>query len=501
MFAVGLPFACNSFTRLCALCVFLEDLRNLQSPSLPPSVLREAVEIETGLSYTINQTIRAFRRTLDKFLEIAANENTANAKLIYREAVEVIEAVDGDRGEFSTVRADVLYRLISIYEKEENWGAAHGQLQKLASVQPPGRTGSVPDACSKLAECSQKISANSGQVLDAINIAIERPLHVNTETPFPSLHRALWGEHDEVTSILCRIPDALVGLDMRRQNALMVAAAIGKVHLLDPAFRCNPSLLTDRDALHRHALFYAAQNGDYEQFLTLVRAGANFTDRDGSGRSILRVAAAAGSASIVEYLLMQGISPNDDVLRGSSALHDAASRGRWTVCKLLLSKGALTNDRLPVDGFPGVYKTPSEVAKDNGFPDLASIIEEATSRPMNDITHPMNDITHPMNDITHPMNDITHPMNDTLHQDYSQAHEPRHVAEIQSTHAASATNTQQVAQVNRRTPSDHGNDWFDFDLSSPTPDSLDGFFNQPCATPSTLNVSANVPVQNFDDQQ
>jgi hypothetical protein len=385
MSAVGLLLGCNSFTRLCDLRIILEELWNLQSPSLPPSSVRQAIEIETGLNYAVSQTIRAFKKTLEKLLTIAANENTTNAKLIYREAVEVIEAIDGNRGEFSTVRADVLYRLISIYEKEENWGAADWQLQKLASVQRHGRTGSVPDACSKLAECSQKISAKFGQVLDAINIAIERPLHVNTETPFPSLHRALWGEHDNVTSILCRTPAALEGLDMRRQNALMVAAAIGKVHLLDPAFRRNPSLLTDRDALHRHALFYAAQNGNYEQFLTLVRAGANFTDRDGSGRSILRVAAAAGSASIVEYLLMQGMTPNDDVLRGSSALHDAASRGRWTVCKLLLSKGALANDPLPADGFPGVYQTPSEVAKDNGFLDLASIIEETASRPMNDI--------------------------------------------------------------------------------------------------------------------
>src|SRR5436305_7859468 len=117
-----------------------------------------------------------------------------------------------------------------------------------------------------------------------------------------------------------------------------------------------------------------------------------------AGRSILRIAAASGTARIVEYLLMQGLSPNDNILRDSSALHDAASRGSWTVCKLLLSKGALANDRLPVDGVPGCYKTPSEVAKHNNFPDVASMIEQAASRPMNDSTHPMNDSTYSMDD-------------------------------------------------------------------------------------------------------
>ena len=259
----------------------LEDLRNLQSPSLPPSSIRQAIESETGLTYTISQTSRAFGKTLEKLLEFAAKESTTNAKLIYREAVEVIEAVDGDRGEFLTIRDNVLSRLISLYEEEENWGAAEWQLQKLNSIRRHGRTDAVPDASSKLAECSQKLAAKLTQVLSAINIAIENPLQVDPDTPFPPLLRALWAGYDEVTRILCKKPAALEGRDMLRQNALMVAAAIGKVHLLDPAFRRNPHLLTDRDALHRHALFHAAHNGDYEAFMTLVRAGANFTDRDG----------------------------------------------------------------------------------------------------------------------------------------------------------------------------------------------------------------------------
>jgi ankyrin repeat protein len=564
--AVDLPLGCNSFTRLCELRIILEELRNLQSASLPPSDSRRATQIECGLIYTVSQTGRAFKKTLEKLLTIAANENARDAKLIYREAVEVIEAVDGDRGEFSILRANVLSRLTSIYEEEENWGAADWQLQKLATLQRHGRTGSVPDGSSKIAECSQKLSAKFGKVLDAINIAIEKPLHVDLETPFPPLHRALWRGLDEVTSILCRTPAALEGRDMRRQNAVMVAAAIGKVHLLEPAFRSNPDLLTDRDALHRHALFYAAHNGDYESFLTLVRAGANFTDRDASGRSILRVAAVSGSARIVEYLLLHGISPNDDVLRGSSALHDAAKTGRWTICKLLLSKGALANDRLPADGVSGEYKTPSEVAKDNSFPDIASMIEKAASRPINDTTHPMNDTTHPMNHITHPMNNTTHPinntthpmnsttnpinntthpmnstthlinntthpmnsaahpMNDIVHQEYGQTREPQHVADIQSTHTASATHTDdesadapilwtqlhpnihQIPQVDQRTPSDH-DDWFDDSLLDdivfplPMPDSTDGIFDHDYASPLPVNASVHAPVQNYEASQ
>jgi Ankyrin repeats (3 copies) len=466
--AMDLPVGCNSFARLCELRIILEELRNQQSSSLPPSGGREAISIECGLRYTVSQTVKAFQKTLDQLLTIAENENPANEKLIYREAIEVIEAVDGDRGEFLMIRCNVLSRLISLYEEEENWGAAEWQLQKLNSIRRHGRTDAVADASSKLAECSQKLTAKLGQVLSDINIAIENPLQVDPDTPFPPLLRALWAGYDEVTRILCKKPAALEGRDMLRQNALMVAAAIGKVHLLDPAFRRNPSLLTDRDVLHRHALFHAAHNGDYEAFMTLVRAGANFTDRDASGRSILRVAAASGAARIVEYLLMQDVSPNDDILRDSSALHDAASRGSWTVCRLLLSKGAFANDRLPVDGVPGCYKTPSEVAKHNNFPDIASMIEEAASHPMNDSAHPMNDIGH---------------------QEYGQAHEPHHVDETQLTHTASATHNH---DENANAPID--NDWlYEFIPGD--------FLNHPHAIPSPLNASVNALVQDVEGQE
>ena len=495
---MDLPLGCNSFARLCELRIILEELRNQQSPSLPPSGGREAILIESGLTYTVSQTVLVFKETLDKFITIAENADPTNKKLIYREAIEVMEAVDGDRGEFLAVRDNVLSRLNSLYEEEENWGAAEWQLQKLISLQRQGRTSAVTDASSKLAECSQKLAAKLGQVLNAINIAIENPLQVDPDTPFPPLLRTLWAGYDEVTRILCKKPAALEGRDMLRQNALMVAAAIGKVHLLDPAFRRNPSLLTDRDTLHRHALFHAAHNGNYEAFMTLVRAGANFNDRDTSGRSILRVAAASGSARIVEYLLMQGVPPNDDVLRDSSALHDAASRGRWTVCKLLLGKGALANDPLPVDGVLGCYMTPSEVAKHNNFPEIVSMIEEAASRPMNDSTHPTNDSTHPINDF--------------VHQEHGQAHELRHVDETQLTHTGPAThnhsenanvpipptplhpNIQQIARIDPRTPPDGDNDWFEKYFSA-------DFFNPSHVIPSPLNASVNAPVQNFEDQE
>lgn len=494
-----------SFTRLCELRIILEDLRSLQSPSLPPSDSQDAIKIEHGLRYIVSQTSRAFKETLEKLLKIAANIDTTNAKLIYLQAVGVIEAINGDRKEYSTLRANALSRLISIYEEEENWGAAILQLQELATLQRHGKTGSVPDASSKMAECSQKISAKFGKVLDACKIAIEDPLHVNSETPFPPLLRALWGGHDEVTRILCNTPAALEGRDMRRQNALMVAAAIGKVHLLKSAFPGNPNLLTDRDVLNRQPLVYAAHHGDFNSFLVLAEAGANFKDRDASGRSILRVAAISGSARIVEYLLKQGISPNEDILRESSALHDAAKRGRWTICKLLLSKGALANDRFPADGVSRVHKTPYEVAKDNGFPDLASMIEKAASRPMNDITHPMNDV---------------------VHQEYSQANDPNHVAEMQSTHTASAAQThddstdapisltqphpviQQVTEVDQHTPTDHyydgpyntTHDLDDLDHINDLND-LNDLVDLDYASLLLLDASVHAPEQNYEAQQ
>jgi ankyrin repeat protein len=317
---------------------------------------------------------KAYDDALDHLLKIASTGNASMAKLIYREAAEVTEAVDGDRGKYTETRVEMLRRLASIYQKERNLPFAESMLEQISKLN------GARQATFDLAACFRATAAETGLALREIKLEVKPPLHFNPDIPFPSAHRALRGGYDDVTRLLCRTAASLGDRDMLKQNALVVAAALGKTELLDPTFRSETSLLMDRDLLARTALFHAAHNGELEPFLRLVGAGARITDRDASSQSILRVAAAAGSTAIVRWLLTQGLSPNDDHFQMSSPLHEAARRGHGDVCRLLLDHDAWANCRQHTGG-----KTPGLIALENNFPAISNMIEEAALRPMNDI--------------------------------------------------------------------------------------------------------------------
>jgi ankyrin repeat protein len=321
---------------------------------------------------------KAYKDTLDHLLRIASNQNTTNAKLIYREAAEVTEAVDGDRGEYTETRVEILRRLASIYQKEQNLPFAENMLEQVSRLNGARKASCDSEATSDLAACFRATAAETGRVLREIGLEVKPPLYFNPDIPFPSAHRALRGGYDDVTRLLCQTAASLKDRDMLKQNALVVAAALGKTELLDPAFRSETSLLSDRDVLARTALFHAAHNGELEPFLRLVGAGAGITDRDASSQSILRVAAAAGSTAIVHWLLTHGLSPNDDHFQMSSPLHEAARKGHGDVCRLLLNHGAWANCRQHTGG-----KTPGVIALENNFPAISNMIEDAASRPVN----------------------------------------------------------------------------------------------------------------------
>ena len=323
---------------------------------------------------------KAYDDALDHLLRIASTENASMAKLIYREAAEVTEAVDGDRGKYTETRVEMLRRLASIYQKERNLPFAESMLEQISRLNGARKASYDSEATSDLAACFRATAAETGRALREIKLEVKPPLHFNPDMPFPSAHRALRGGYDDVTRLLCQTAASLKDHDMLKQNALAVAAALGKTELLDPTFRSETSLLMDRDVLARTALFHAAHNGRLESFLRLVGAGARVTDWDTSSQSILRVAAAAGSTAIVHWLLTQGLSPNDDHFQMSSPLHEAARKGHSDVCRLLLDHGAWANCRQHAGG-----KTPGLIALENDFPAISNMIEDAALRPMNDI--------------------------------------------------------------------------------------------------------------------
>jgi ankyrin repeat protein len=221
------------------------------------------------------------------------------------------------------------------------------------------------------------------EVLDSIHLQVEAPLHVIGTPLFPAQQSALRYGHDDVAKVLCELDGALQNLDMLKQNPILAAAAVGKLHLLDKSVLYDQSLLSNRDLLHRTVLFHTACRGNVETFATLVQAGAKVDDRDEAGQSILGAAPAAGNMEVVKWLFTHEYvkDPNDHVIGPHSPLHDAARAGHTSVCSLLLEKGAYAD--YEVDNI-----TPAAAARANGFNDLAHTIEFSLANSANQ--HPFN---------------------------------------------------------------------------------------------------------------
>ena len=326
-----------------------------------------------------------FEDGLRNLLMIAGKHSLAAKKLIYREACDFTEAAGCGKGEFPELRAEILRKLISIYRAEGNLRFVKRLLVDLSCLDCVDENVCEPQAASDLAKCYEATAAEVGRVFDDIKLTIHPPLHRNPATPFPPVHHALREGNDDVIRLLCEKAATLKDHDMLRQTALIVAAALGKTDLLEPAFRRDPTLLQDRDSLERPALFHAASNSQFDSFSTLAEAGAKLTDRDISSQSILQVAAASGNTATVGYMLGKGVSPNDSRLQLTSPLHEAARKGHVDVCRLLLAKGAWANYRLLAGG--PTAKTPGEIAMDHNFPALSALLERATSCPSNDFQY------------------------------------------------------------------------------------------------------------------
>lgn len=316
-------------------------------------------------------------------MEAAEGEDLDRAKLTYLELLQDVNSIDEDRASFADVRAIALQRLIKIYRDEGNLPAVERMWKQLADPRYPLREPDDAEVATKLADCYLQISAEGRRVFEDLDLHVEAPLHSSSNSLFPALHRALRCGDDNVSRILCTTEVALMELDMLRHNTVIAAAATGKTALLDPILSCKPQLLADRDVLDRTALFHATHKGDFNSYLNLVRAGANIHDRDASGLPIISVAVARGCVKIVRDLLERGASPNPHTLGLPSPglpspLHEAVKAGNLEMCEVLLAKGAWADWRSPPDG-----KTPCQVARENGFDAIASILERASQQPEN----------------------------------------------------------------------------------------------------------------------
>jgi beta-lactamase regulating signal transducer with metallopeptidase domain len=101
-----------------------------------------------------------------------------------------------------------------------------------------------------------------------------------------------------------------------------------------------------------HALYEAANEGDFEGVKELLDAGANANAKIEGDGSPLIGAARSGRADITKLLLDQGADPNGVVEGDGSPLINAASRGRLDQVQMLIDRGADVNLEVKGDENP-----------------------------------------------------------------------------------------------------------------------------------------------------
>jgi hypothetical protein len=358
----------------------LEQIRGLQHTLGPPTTSPEASGIELRLNCLAWCLRREYEETLKDVLASADPGDPLQSELIYRRILDDLEMISSQDDRFPEREAEVLRKLMSICHQQKYLSAIEGFSLKLSKIKFQDASPFENEAAEHLADSFKSAAPEIQRLLDDLRLTTEPPLHAQSASTFPALHRALRGGHDNASRILSKAVAALEELDLTKQNGVIVAAATGKVTILDPIFQNQGSLITGRDLLDRTALCHAAHNGDFDSYSRLLDAGADRFDRDSSGQSILRVAARAGRERIVDDLLRRGVSPNDDTLLISSALHDAARGGHTGICRLLLDHDAWANIKVYIDG---KNQSPADVARENNFFELADMIEAAALRPEN----------------------------------------------------------------------------------------------------------------------
>jgi ankyrin repeat protein len=152
------------------------------------------------------------------------------------------------------------------------------------------------------------------------------------------------------------------------QSRLEAAVVAGQIELVHWYLR-HGGRGDSLTALGSTLLHDAALKGHLEVLQVLLGAGSKVTTLNASGASALHDAALAGQRSAAALLLDRGAAIDlKERETGATPLFLAASWGRLTVVELLLERGA---NRLLRNK---AGKTPREIAKENGYAELAEIL-------------------------------------------------------------------------------------------------------------------------------
>jgi ankyrin repeat protein len=128
------------------------------------------------------------------------------------------------------------------------------------------------------------------------------------------------------------------------------------------------------DSDQNHRLMEAAESGDFDSVLGLIRSGVEVDHRDQLGNTALFYAALRAHTKIMDELLHAGSDINISNNDGATPLLAAVLSGHVSAVELLLRAGAAVSVK------NSFGRTPVQAAIELGFRDIASLLNSFSKR-------------------------------------------------------------------------------------------------------------------------
>ncbi|KAH0559972.1 hypothetical protein GP486_003512 [Trichoglossum hirsutum] len=324
---------------------------------------------------TLAGTHRGIFMSTLKEIEMLGEEADRNGCSFHAETayLRVLKASDlfGDPDEEFTW--SILSKMASFYKRLGEQTQVKHCLERLSKLEPRPHAADLHDIHEGLATSFEETSKAASTHLPRLDLGpwSDARTPLNMKTPFPPLQLAIASRNSTVTSTRSIQKSTALGVPNREP-----VHANAKENITDfwDCYIRSPSQVHIRDIFFRSPLFVAAQFGDLEATVALLRKGADTNDRDANSHSTLEAAARSGSNSVVEKLLDADANADAKALMfGSTPLQAAAEEGHIEVVKTLL--GCVKHSQSVTAERYYDNKTASQLARKNGYIEISELLD------------------------------------------------------------------------------------------------------------------------------